>query len=69
MFSKVAKGQREAEVQGEAAKHSFAPRIHRVDGDVVHMDSIKGACLADTTSTRTMQRACRRGSGRRYTGF
>jgi RIO-like serine/threonine protein kinase len=47
MFSKVAKGQLEAEVQGEAAKHSFAPRIHRVDGDVVHMDSIKGACLAD----------------------
>lgn len=47
MFSKVVKDSLEIELQDIASKHGFAPRIHRIDGNVVQMDEIKGSCLAD----------------------
>ena len=47
MFTKVAKDSLEIELQDIASKHGFAPRIERIDGLVVQMESVNGACLAD----------------------
>ena len=47
MFTKVAKDSLEIELQDIASKHGFAPRIQRIDGLVVQMDSINGLCLAE----------------------
>ena len=47
MFTKVIPDNLEIELQEIAAGYGFAPRIHRVDGNVVQMDEIKGHCLAD----------------------
>ena len=47
MFTKVVPNLLEIELQDIAAIYEFAPRIHRVDGNVVQMDEIKGSCLAD----------------------
>ena len=47
MFTKVIPDRLEIEIQDVASKHGFAPRIHRIDGNVVQMDEIKGSCLAD----------------------
>jgi predicted Ser/Thr protein kinase len=47
MFTKVIPDKLEIELQDIAAGYGFAPRIHRVDGNVVQMDEIKGSCLAD----------------------
>ena len=47
MFTKVVPNLLEIELQDIAAIYEFAPRINRVDGNVVQMDEIKGSCLAD----------------------
>lgn len=47
MFTKVAKDSLEIELQDIASKHGFAPRIQRIDGNVIQMDSVNGMCLAD----------------------
>jgi predicted Ser/Thr protein kinase len=47
MFTKVISDKLEIELQDIAAGYGFAPRIHRIDGNVVQMDEIKGHCLAD----------------------
>lgn len=47
MFTKVIPNKLEIELQDIAAGYGFAPRIHRIDGQVVQMDEIKGHCLAD----------------------
>jgi len=47
MFTKIAKDRLEIELQDVAVKHGFAPRIERIDGLVIQMDSINGSCLAD----------------------
>jgi RIO-like serine/threonine protein kinase len=47
MFTKVFKDSLEIELQDIASKHGFAPRIQRIDGNVVQMDSVNGMCLAD----------------------
>ena len=47
MFTKVITKPLEIELQDIAAKYGFAPKIQRVDGDVVQMDSVQGDCLAD----------------------
>jgi RIO-like serine/threonine protein kinase len=50
MFTKIAKDKLEIELQEVASKHGFAPRIQRIDGNVVQMDSVNGKCLADLYS-------------------
>ena len=47
MFTKIIKSPLEAELQDIATSYGFAPRIQRIDGNVVQMDSVDGACLAD----------------------
>lgn len=47
MFTKVIKSPLEAELQDIAASYGFAPKIQRIDGNVVQMDSVEGMCLAD----------------------
>jgi len=47
MFTKIIPDKLEIELQDVASKHGFAPCIHRIDGNVVQMDEIKGHCLAD----------------------
>jgi len=47
MFTKIIKTPLEAELQDIAASYGFAPKIQRVDGSIVQMDSVDGLCLAD----------------------
>ena len=47
MFTKVITKPLEIELQDIAARYGFAPKIQRVDGEIVPMDSVKGQCLAD----------------------
>jgi RIO-like serine/threonine protein kinase len=47
MFTKVIKTPLEAELQDIAATYGFAPKIQRVDENVVQMKSVEGLCLAD----------------------
>ena len=50
MFTKIVKSPLEVQLQDIAATYGFAPKIQRVDGNVVQMDSVKGACLANLYS-------------------
>ena len=47
MFTKVIPNPLETELQEIAAKYGFAPKIQRIDGNVVQMDTVEGMCLAD----------------------
>ena len=47
MFTKIVKSPLETELQDVAASYGFAPKIHRLDGNVAQMDSVEGLCLAD----------------------
>lgn len=47
MFTKVIPNPLEAELQEIAATYGFAPKIQKIDGDVVQMDTVEGMCLAD----------------------
>jgi len=47
MFTKVIASPLEIELQEIASKYDFAPRIERIDGNIVQMASIDGLCLAD----------------------
>ena len=50
MFTKVISSPLEAELQEIASTYGFAPKIHRIDGNVVQMDAVGGLCLADQYS-------------------
>ena len=47
MFTKVIPNPLETELQEIAAKYGFAPKIQKIDGNVVQMDTVEGMCLAD----------------------
>jgi RIO-like serine/threonine protein kinase len=47
MFTKVIPSPLETELQEIASKYGFAPKIQRIDGNVVQMDRVDGMCLAD----------------------
>ena len=47
MFTKVIPSPLETELQQIAATYGFAPKIQKIDGDVVQMDTVDGMCLAD----------------------
>ena len=50
MFTKIISSPLEAELQEIASTYGFAPKIHRIDGNVVQMDTVSGLCLADNYS-------------------
>lgn len=50
MFTKIISSPLEAELQEIASTYGFAPKIHRIDGNVVQMDTVGGLCLADQYS-------------------
>jgi RIO-like serine/threonine protein kinase len=47
MFIKEIPNKLEIEIQNVVASLGLAPRIHWIDGNIVHMDEVKGHCLAD----------------------
>ena len=47
MFTKVIPNPLETELQEIAATYGFAPKIQKIDGYVVQMDTVEGMCLAD----------------------